>query len=170
MMNYVRDLILNEHPGYLLGVTPPEQVARTYVPVVFPSEMRQVHAALFSGTVTPEDRGLRAFQLLKLTESTEFSVYLRGLDNIQLVDLQTSKYWQEPRSFSIPEIDSRLESGKVPVFQLGLLARKYLDTEVVATLLHVHGFHTNPVFRVGALLTLFVLLADYLYRNRSAGA
>jgi len=167
MINRVRDLILNLPPGTELEVPEAEEIFEDFVPAAFPAAMERVHTVLFEGTSAASDKGFRAFQLLKLTESTEMEVYLKGLGTVSLVDTDTPRYFRDERAFDIVALDGRLQSMQADLAALESLANDNLDSEVVRTLRYLRRNHSNSIYRVGAVVTLMVLLSDLLNRKRT---
>lgn len=166
MINRVRDLILNLPPSSDLESLEAERINENFVPVEFPPEMQRVHKVLFEGVVSAPDRGLRALQLLQLTQSTELETYLRSLDTVNLVDTNSARYFRDPRPFNLVTLDQRLRGMTSDLSAVESLAVLHLEPEVVKTLRYLSRSHTSPIYRVGALVTLFVLLAEVLNAKR----
>ena len=168
VINRIRDLILNLAPVECAELTEAEQIQPDFVPVEFPAGAKRVHAVLFDGTSTIRDKIFCAFQLYKLTQSTELESYLTILGNVPLIGESSISYFKDVRVFDLVQIDVMLRDNRQEVAQLVALAKKYIDPEKVKALEHIRMSHSNPIYRVGAVTTLLVLVAEVLNQKRTA--
>ena len=138
-------------------------------PVSLTADLQRIYDVLYRLADNDNDKGFRAYQLLRLTQSTELEAFLKSIPDVSLPDMDTIRYFRDERVFDLVALDGLLDKMPQELFQMESFASRNVDSEITQTLRQIRQDHSNPIYRVGAIVTLFALVVDFLNRNRNIG-
>ena len=164
MINRFRNLLLNLTVEDQSTLKFPEEIGE-YSVATYPPFMARLRKAFFLDLSDKDENNFFVFRLLQLIDSTELSTYLSGVRNVRTYNESTTKFFGESTTWSISTIDMNLRSFSTDTDRLFLDLAKSIDAVTSEFLKSVYMKHFSSIYRVSALVTAWLILADNIQKN-----
>lgn len=160
MLNLSRSILLNiprAQQEASVSTLYQEVIPESFSGLTYPGELEVVRKRLVSNGVLDE-QAFRAFQIVRLTRSSELESFLQLVSDVLTFDPKSEKFFASPYTFPVVAIDIALNRVTDSDPFSREIARK-IDIDAYRGLATVRRSAQSPVLRVGAVALMLILYA-----------